>query len=345
MTLPRVLSYPTRHPYVDRLHGQVANMVYRADLPREPDRRIDPSWLENHADRIDLAHLHLGHEHRSTAELVRVMDVLEGCNVPVVATVHEIQVPHRPPPPDVRLLIEVAPRVQRLITLTRGAAAEIEGRVGIRPIVIPHGPVLGSGNIQRARRQRAMFVRDDLPVLLHAGHLNPNLDWQSVVEAARRTRGRRRVRILVQQQQAEQILPVVKGLAFIEVVVLAGLTQGELVAELAAAHCLVLPYRWGTHSGLLELAADVGVPVVATEAGYLDQQHPVLSVPLTAGSADVGHLVRAVDVAADAPGAIVSIQDRERALSAFLQGHRRIYGSVMTRRGLPGSHRGIMAGS
>lgn len=344
MSLPRVLSYPPRHPYVDRLHGQAANLVYRAGLPRDPHRRYDPAWLVEHSDRIDIAHIHIGHDDRSVDDLLEVAEALDACNVPIVATVHDIQPPSGLPTIEATGLHGIGLRAQRLITLTAGAADEVEVRIGIRPQVIPHGPVLDSGRIQRARRQRAMYVREDLPVLLHAGHVNPNLDWQSVIDAARRTRGRRRVRILVHQQEADRILQAVTGLAFVEVVLLEGLSQGQLVAELAAAHCVVLPYRWATHSGLLELAADIGVPVVATAVGYLHQQHPVVSVPLVGGSADVGQLVRALDKAPQL-GVRSELHDRDRALASFLHGHQRVYGSLMTCQGLPLPRRQVMARS
>jgi hypothetical protein len=50
------------------------------------------------------------------------------------------------------------------------------------------------------------------------------------------------------------------------------LTDAELWDRLASAELVVLPYRWGTHSGLLEAAHDLGTPVLAPEfGGYGDQ--------------------------------------------------------------------------
>jgi len=41
---------------------------------------------------------------------------------------------------------------------------------------------------------------------------------------------------------------------------------------LRRAHVTVLPYRWGTHSGWLELARDLGTRVVAPDCGYYTDQ-------------------------------------------------------------------------
>ena len=41
---------------------------------------------------------------------------------------------------------------------------------------------------------------------------------------------------------------------------------------MAGAELVLLPYRWGTHSGLLEAAHDLGTPVLAPSfGGYGDQ--------------------------------------------------------------------------
>lgn len=46
----------------------------------------------------------------------------------------------------------------------------------------------------------------------------------------------------------------------------------DVTASAADADCLVLPYRWASHSGQLELAFDVGALPVASRAGFLPDQ-------------------------------------------------------------------------
>ena len=46
----------------------------------------------------------------------------------------------------------------------------------------------------------------------------------------------------------------------------------DLERYLRRAHVTVLPYRWGTHSGWLELARDLGTRVVAPSCGHYAEQ-------------------------------------------------------------------------
>ena len=46
----------------------------------------------------------------------------------------------------------------------------------------------------------------------------------------------------------------------------------DLDRYLRRAHVSVLPYRWGTHSGWLELARDLGTRIVAPDCGYYTDQ-------------------------------------------------------------------------
>ena len=52
---------------------------------------------------------------------------------------------------------------------------------------------------------------------------------------------------------------------------------------------MVLPYRWGTHSGLLEAAHDLGTPTLAPAfGGYADQGAHVVDAADLAGSVAPG---------------------------------------------------------
>lgn len=103
----------------------------------------------------------------------------------------------------------------------------------------------------------------------------------------------------------------------------------ELRAAIVAADGLLLPYRWGTHSGMVELAADLGVPVLASDVGYLSQQVPLDTFAVRDGTVDAGSLAATLrDVAAGGPHPPVPWVARERAMRSFLGGHRRLYGEV-----------------
>ena len=59
--------------------------------------------------------------------------------------------------------------------------------------------------------------------------------------------------------------------------------DSEVVAFCQASSAILLPYRWVSHSGQLELAYDLGVPVIAPDLGGLAAQvalHPEHTLPI-----------------------------------------------------------------
>ena len=58
------------------------------------------------------------------------------------------------------------------------------------------------------------------------------------------------------------------------------LSDAELWDYLAGLDVLVLPYRFGTHSGFVEACYDLGTTVLATRVGFLAEQQPLLSFEL-----------------------------------------------------------------
>lgn len=60
-------------------------------------------------------------------------------------------------------------------------------------------------------------------------------------------------------------------------------TDTEIVGFCRASSAILLPYRWVSHSGQLELAYDLGVPLIAPDLGGLTSQvtfHPLQTLPI-----------------------------------------------------------------
>lgn len=332
---PWVLSYPPRHPYVDRFHGTVATLVHRDEPMPELDRFYETEWLRSQRHQVDIAHLHFGHEQHPLPRVLDALRALRRLGIGVVMTVHDLDNPHLRPELDdtVEAVRQMAPLAHTVTTLTDSAATVVQRLTGIRPRVIPHGPLLRPDRMHRARRQRAVAAGGWGPVLVHAKPERPGYDLEAALEAGARLADTVPLRVLVDAEHASHVTdhPAARH---VEVVVHDGLSHARLVAHLVASRLLVLPYRHGTHSGLLELAADVGVPVVATDAGCYDEQHPVWTVPVRDRSVDVDALVQAISAAPDRPHLVSPVEQRERLYHAVLRAHRSLYAQVRTRSGL-----------
>ncbi len=173
-------------------------------------------------------------------------------------------------------------------------------------------------------------------ILVNAGILRPNLGLEELAAACRAVRPTLPVRVQVHRRSADAVTAIVGDVPGIEVVVHDGLTHAELERTVADAAALLLPYRWGTHSGLMEVAADVGTPVLATSVGFLLTQphtvpagHPRAGIAVSDDRVDVTELALALTRPLRmAP--VVRDADRDRDEATFTTMHDRLYHRLLT---------------
>jgi beta-1,4-mannosyltransferase len=323
----RVLSYPPRHPYVDRLADRVATLVHRDEpWPRLPSF-YDPVWIGARTGDWDLAHLHFTWEQHPVDRFATVLDRHRAAGRPLVWTAHDLRNPHTGDADrDDPYLAVLAERADTVLTLTAWAAAQLHQRFGRTATVVPHGPLLPAATAQRLRARRRR--EDVVTVLLHAKSLRRNLDVLGCVEAMSALPADVPVRLVLSLHDEPEVRRTIPAVLPANVTAWwhPPLAHDTLAAAIAAADALLLPYRWGTHSGLLELAMDVGTAVIASDAGAFCDQGPVRTIPVVDGRVAVAGLVAALREAAagrlpPAPG----WAEREAAAARFLAEHARVY--------------------
>lgn len=286
----QVASVPATHVYVRRLdHPDVV----RVEDPSGDDLRtpcfLDPEWLEEHADGFDVFHVHFGVEFYDPERVDEVADVLDDRGVPLVFTCHDLRNPnHGSPDLHDRHLDVLMGRATHVITLTRAAAEAIQRNWGRRATVLPHPHVLPLGELRRRQDRPRPAHSDGFRVGIHLKSLRPNMAPLPVVETAlevaREVDGLR-LRIDVHHDVAdadhENHDPDLVELLFRSVAdedavadlhVHHYLSDDELWTYLESIDAFLLPYEFGTHSGLLEACRDLGTAVIAPTAGaYADQ--------------------------------------------------------------------------
>ena len=334
--IPRLLSYPPRHDYVDRLGQGAAFLVHTGEPWPALPSFYDPGWLARHHSEWDLAHLHFTWEQYPAKRVAEVLATHREWGTPLVWTAHDLRNPHTADAAaDDTYLSLLAGAADRVITLTAGAASEVSRRFGRNAQVIPHGPLLAA-ETAAAMRARRVPRRGTPRLLVHGKSLRASLDWEAVVTATGdliQQGVSLQLDVLVHEDLAARVEDRAGGVAGVRVRPHRPLTLAGLCRELVAADALVLPYRWGTHSGLLELAADLGVPLIAADVGYLREQgHGIFYGPGADG------LQRALrDFATDPPAVTaVPLEERERLRNQFIQAHRTVYGELA---GAPGNAR------
>ncbi len=292
----RVASVPAGHVYVRHLSSHLHDDVVRLpdplpgpDLPAAqwwPPPMLEAAWVHAHAGEFDLMHIHFGFDARSPSELAELGAALRAEGRPLVLTVHDLRNPHHVEPglhdAQLSVLVETADAV---VTLTPGAAAEVERRWRRRAEVLPHPHVVEEPVLSRPRPRHDGFV-----VGVHAKSLRASMAPLPVVETLVETLGTlagSRLRVDAHTdvmtpgsaRYAPDLAEPLREFARderLELAVHDYFTDAELWDYLQGLDVSVLPYRFGTHSGWLEACHDLGTTVLAPDCGYYAEQRPCL---------------------------------------------------------------------
>lgn len=338
--LPRVLSYPPVHDYVDRLHDVAAVLVHRDQPWPRLANLYDPSWVEAHAGDWDVVHFHFTWEQYPPETMADVLTAHRRSGAPVVWTAHDLRNPQLPDDGSeteyLELLAEAAAVV---VALTPGAAAQVAECFGRIARVVPHGPLVPpdvAAGLRRAHARSGSTLR----LFLLAKDLRANLDWRTPLEVVRELTadggGAVHLDVHLHPDAVDRAeIEAFGEMSSVSVRTGARLTTPQLWKRIAATDVLLLPYRWGTHSGLLELAADVGTQPLVTDVGFLAQQAPCHVVGTRSGAVDAEELGAVLRRLAAGDGSLDPVPTalREGDLAAFHRAHASLYEELVSARG------------
>jgi beta-1,4-mannosyltransferase len=361
----RVASIPSNQIYIRHLEDLDASgspqVLRLPDPPPEagvrsvesgwwPPAMLSANWVRANHGAFDLMHIHFGFDAANPARLRELVSELRHFGKPLVYTVHDLVNPHQPDPAEhMKLLDVLIPAADKLITLTPGAAREIRRRWAVDAQVLPHPHVVDYASMDRIRAARQREVAARLPwgekrIGVHLKGLRPNMDTE-ILDPLARVVGQMPSAVLQVNIHAQPLDPghaeyrptLAKKL---HVGAKSGLwelqaheyfSEPELFAYLASLDACVLPYRFGTHSGWLEAALDVGTPVAVPDCGhYADQDASVAQFRLSPAGVDEDSLLNAVGellLLRGLPGLDATGRRRQRLKIA--RAHREIYETLV----------------
>ncbi|MBO1754993.1 glycosyltransferase [Allobranchiibius sp. CTAmp26] len=328
----RVCTIPGRHPYVDRCLTGAPDVVHLPDSgastsyadPWRPSPALDPSWVRAYAGEVDVMHLHFGFEHRTPQQLRTWADTLAAQDIPLVLTVHDLDNPHTTGQERHHASLGVLTKAAAVtITLTRGAADDLKRRYGVTAHVIPHPHQFDLGLVSRRVRARA---RRGGRIGLNLRSLRPNVDAAAALALLRHAPADADIviRVSTAALSGNGVGALVaagarEGRWHVEEV--AGYTDERQLWEfLSGIDALLLPYRWGTHSGWVESCWDVGTSVVTPAVGHYGEQHPTVTLSLDARPEVVRQVLGELRPAAGA-----TTQERRAEQSDVAARHAAIY--------------------
>lgn len=269
----RVLHIPSHMTYVQALKGSYTPVAATGPSLRVADLLAMADW------DFDVIHLH-SFELVTLDELIRLRERTAEERVAMVVTIHDLLPNIEPCIEDFRIKVAyVATSADHVFTLTAQAASEIN-KLAPRakaPEVTPHG---------------AAITIDAVPPVPAAGDgglvvfgaFRPYRELGTLVKAWQRLGTLRpRLRVLLRSVTAADyerdgdLLDDLKAIARADdrlslTISHTMLADDHLVEWLTNASALVLPYSHITHSGQLELARDIGLPVIAPDVPTVRDQ-------------------------------------------------------------------------
>ncbi|GAB2481238.1 hypothetical protein GCM10027063_24220 [Promicromonospora xylanilytica] len=277
------MHLPASTPYARKLDGGGIEAVNGQTLPdgATVPAAVSARWLVEHRplNWVDVVHLHHV-EFEAIDDLERLLSECRDAGVHVVHTVHDLRAMFGSQEALEERFRLLAKADVEWVTLTPGAAAEVDHVVGspCHATVVPHGFVVHPDDVVRAERPSQPSTR-----YLLFGATRPNREQlATVVNWSLAAQPDDSLQLLMRgispthladRDDVYRLIDTARSDSRIEVTMRGYPTDTEITTAAHAADALLLPYLWGTHSGQLELAFDVGLLPVVSRVGFLDQQH------------------------------------------------------------------------
>jgi len=176
----------------------------------------------------------------------------------------------------------------RIVTLTKSAAKEIVKNLEVASsdiAVIPHGAVLSIDDHRWYTRRRTQ--NSSTCILGMYGGFRPNRDFLTPVVNIAFGMPELDVKLILltraispielrQNEEMRRSIDIAISSNRINLRVYPFPSDEQIAQFLLDVSILIMPYRWGTHSGQLEAAFDLGVVPVISDVGYYYEQYDQL---------------------------------------------------------------------
>ncbi|MGB9847915.1 MAG: glycosyltransferase [Minisyncoccia bacterium] len=254
-----------------------------------------PEYLEKNfpSEAYDIIHIHFSFNLLPLSQFKKLLDYFKSIKKPIVWTVHSLK------PQRIRnlekgkyekLLFRYA---DKLITLTVGAKNWIEnnwGRPHLPIEVIPAGYIADPDEVRRLRRT----CRKDKNLFTYLiGDFRENKEYiQSIINFLQCSSLKKaKLQLIFKpinlyedkqycklKNQLLNFYQIVSNNRRIRIISKPEISNKEITRAFLKSHAIILPYKWGTHSGQIELAKDCGCHVVVSDVGFYQEQWDKITI-------------------------------------------------------------------
>ena len=274
----RILHVPARTPYARRLVGNEITIVNGQTNDAPIPRDASLQWLirTNDFSSFDVLHLHS----IELVDLKTLKNALKQCKTyrkGVVFTAHDVSPMFSDDQKEYGKALKVILNAGALITtLTPSAANYISEKYRIpaeKIVVIPHGNVLP---LDDPRWSKQSGAQDSLRKIfsIHGGFRPLGMKNKNA-ELRMLTRGISEIEFNA-NADARETIRVVRSSDNVDLRLIPFPSDNEIADFVQNSDIVLMPYKWGTHSGQLELAFDLGLPTVITDVGFYRDQYSMV---------------------------------------------------------------------
>ncbi len=283
----KVLSLPARHPYTSKFNtGEISFVNPETDLFREG--RCTPELLERDYphENYDIVHIHFSFDKLSIKELINTLEYFKKNRKPIVWTIHSKEsqrVRSFGNGQYQKLLFRYA---DKIISPTNGAKLWVENNLSTHKKnidIIPLGFMADPQDVGKFKNT----VRKDSKLFTYLiGEFRENKEIiQSIVNFLQCSDlSKARLQLIFKPismysdstySKFNTMMPMFYNIIHnprIDIISRPEITNTELIKAFLGSHAIILPYKWGTHSGQIELAKDCGCHVVVSDVGFYQEQ-------------------------------------------------------------------------
>lgn len=289
----RVLSFPARHPYMSKFNDGENIIFVNPDTDLFNQHLYNPKRLDEKYPPLnyDVVHIHFSFDKVPLAEFKIFLEYFRSINKPIVWTVHSLEslrIKDYGNGEYQKLLFDYS---DKLISPTEGCKKYLLEKYGQHKKeidVIPLGYMANPNDIEALKggnkKDRNLFTiligdfRENKEIIqsvvnfLQCSKLE-NCKLQLIYKPINpyRDEFNNLNEVMINFFKLTQH-PRVTNLS------LPNFSNQLLAEAFLKSHAVILPYKWGTHSGQIELARDCGCHVVVTDVGYYREQWDQISV-------------------------------------------------------------------
>ena len=283
----KILSFPSRHPYVSKFNiGKIEFVNPDSDYFSDPHKCSKEYLNKNHPPKsYDIVHIHFSFDMIPLKDFENLLKNFRKNKKPIVWTSHSKdsqRIKNYGKGKYQRLLFKYA---DQIISPTRGCAKYLISKYGKHENDIKIIPLGFIANPDYVKKIGKKIKKNKHLFTMLIGEFRENKEFiQSIINFLQCSELKKAKLQLIfkpiylYKKNCENIkLEMLQFHNIIQhpriiTISLPEISNEILIKAFLNSHAIILPYKWGTHSGQIELAKDCGCHVVTSNVGFYKEQ-------------------------------------------------------------------------